>query len=135
MPWERRTLQVLVALASCVPVGAGLAGALLGPSLVPDEPFGPSTDSHYRYLSGLLLGIGLSFWAAVPQIERRTIVLPALASIVVLGGLARLAGLFLAEAPPNLPMRLALVMELLVTPALAGWQWRLSRRTAQGATV
>jgi hypothetical protein len=107
---ERRALQFAIALAACVPVGAGLGGVLLGPALTPGEPFGPSTDSHYRYLSGLLLGIGL---------------------IVVIGGLARLLGLILADALPSLPMRLALVMELVVTPALVLWQSRVSSRHKQ----
>ena len=29
-------------------------------------------NSHYNYLSGLLMGIGLGFWTTVPGIEGKT---------------------------------------------------------------
>jgi hypothetical protein len=36
------------------------------------QTFEISSDSHLRYLSGLLLGIGLCFWSTVPRIEAKT---------------------------------------------------------------
>lgn len=114
---ERRLLQGAVALAGIVPVGAGLAGALgrLGDG-----------DSHLRYLSGLLLGIGLAFWISIPTLERRGDVFRLLAAIVVLGGLARLAGAMTTGFGPSVTF--PLVMELGVTPGLALWRERLQRR-------
>ena len=64
-------IALCVAVARLVPVAAGLAGILLGPGMI--DPIGGASvplDSHYRYLSGLLLGMGLGFWLTIPHIER-----------------------------------------------------------------
>jgi hypothetical protein len=107
-----------IRLAALVPILAGLAGALSGAGFL-GEPAGPATGSHLRYLSGLLLGLGaFAAWAA-GDLARRGAVFEAVCAVVVLGGLARFAGLF-SELPPW-PHRLALVMELLVVPSL--WLW------------
>ena len=86
----------------------------------------PDLESHFRYLSGLLLGVGLAFAASIPSIERRSELFVVLSAAVVIGGLARLFGLFCA-AVPTAVHQLALVMELLVVPLLFAWQWRISR--------
>lgn len=83
--------------------------------------------SHFRYMSGLLLGLGIAFAAAIPTIERRSELLGALSAIVVVGGLARLADL-LARGAPGTPHVLALGMEMLVVPLLFAWQRRIARR-------
>ena len=118
---EKRLLQGAMALAACVPVGGGLAGLIQGVAAGP-----ASLDSHYRYLSGLLLGIGLTFWSLIPRIETNGVLVRALTLIVVTGGLARLYALGM-RGDPGL-MRLALVMELAVTPALCLWQARVARQ-------
>jgi len=128
---ERRMLQVAVVLGGLVPVGAGLWGALLGAGFVTEgvdaSLEGRSLDSHVRYLSGLLLGIGLGFWHAVPSIERRTGRARLLTGLVVIGGLARLLGVAVHGAPPA-PMLFGLGMELIVTPLICLWQGRVARR-------
>jgi hypothetical protein len=123
---ERRLLQAAVAVAGLVPVSAGLAGALAGGGFL-DLPPDAAAASHLRYLSGLLLGIGLAFWTTVPAIERARARFSLLTAIVVAGGLARLLGLAL-DGPAGGAMTFALVMELGVTPALWWWQGRLVRR-------
>ena len=107
-------------------MGAGLAG-VIDPAALLEAATPADGDSHWRYLSGLLLAIGLAFWSTIPRIERRGRRFRLLTAIVVLGGLARLFGL-LAGPLPSLAMFGALAMELLVTPGLAVWQWRLERR-------
>jgi hypothetical protein len=124
---ERRALQIVVAIGSLIPIGAGLAGVLLGPAMVDAASLPIAADSHYRYLSGLLLGIGIGFVTTIPSIERRTARVRLLAAIVVIGGLGRLLSLLL-HGVPDAPMLAALVMELVVTPALALWQARVARR-------
>jgi hypothetical protein len=124
---ERRALQIAVALLSLVPVAAGLAGVLRGPAMVDGWPATVSADSHARYLSGLLLAIGLGWWSAAPAIELRAGRVRLLAALVVCGGLARLLSLVVVGVPSR-PMLAALVMELLVTPAIALWQARVARR-------
>jgi hypothetical protein len=82
-------------------------------------------DSHYRYLSGLLLGIGLAFTTTVPRIETHTSRFRVLAAIVVIGGLGRFVSL-IVRGMPGKAMFFGLVMELLVTPALVVWQARIT---------
>ena len=127
---ERRALQVAVAIAGLVPVLGGLLGARFGAAMLGgggDVGF----DSHYRYLSGLLLAIGLAYWSLIPNIIRRTAPFRLLTALVVPGGLARLLGLIL-HGPPPTPMLLALAMELLVTPLLALWQSRVALAAPAG---
>ena len=118
---ERHLLQAAVALAGFVPVLSGLAGALLGTSMTGEGSAGIAIDSHTRFLSGLLLGIGLAFWEAIPQIERRGERIRLLTALVVLGGLMRLVGI-LFVALPGAPMLAGLAMELAVAPAICLWQ-------------
>jgi hypothetical protein len=124
---ERRLLQFAVALGSLVPISAGAAGIILGPAMVDAGGVPMSADSHYRYLSGLLLGIGIAFATTVPAIEHRAARFRLLTAIVVTGGLGRLVSL-LVRGTPDKPMLAALVMELVVTPALALWQTRIAAR-------
>ena len=109
-----------------MPLGAGLAGMLDPAGMAGDPALGPDAGSHWRYLSGLLFAIGLGFWSCLPAIERRGGRFRLLAGLVLLGGLARLYGLAVAPLPAW-PMLFGLAMELLVTPALAAWQWRVAR--------
>jgi hypothetical protein len=123
---ERRLLQIVVAAASLIPISAGGAGMLLGPAMVDAGTVPIGADSHYRYLSGLLFGIGVAFATTIPNIETRTARFRLLTAIVVAGGLGRLLSLILLGVPDR-PMIFALVMELGVTPALALWQSRVAR--------
>lgn len=118
---ERRAPQACIAVAGVVPVGGGLWGVLGGMNTV-----GVTAASHGRYLSGLLLGIGLAFWCSIPTIERRGSVVRTLAFVVFVGGLARLAGVLETGAPGAVAF--PLVMELGVTPVLALWRERVQRR-------
>jgi hypothetical protein len=124
---ERRALQIAVCLAGIVPVSAGLLGVVEGAGFTGDR-LSVAGDSHYRYLSGLLLGIGLSFWSLLPRIEHAAHLARLLTAIVVIGGLARLAVLAMSGWP-SWPMFGGLVMELVVTPALCLWQARVAAGT------
>jgi hypothetical protein len=121
---SRRTLQIAVGLCSLVPITAGGAGMLLGPALVASTGT-PDLDSHFRYLSGLLLGIGVAYLLTLRNIERRRRHYLLLGGLVVVGGIGRLISL-LATGTPSPVMLLALAMELLVTPVLTLWQFRIS---------
>ena len=124
---ERRSLQWAVGIGGIVPVAAGLFGVLFGFALTGDRDISVSADSHFRYLSGLLLGLGLCFWATIPRIEERATWFRLLALIVVIGGLGRLLGLALTGIP-SLAMVGGLAMELVVTPLLTLWQARIAHR-------
>jgi len=120
-------LQSAVAVCSLVPIAAGGAGVVLGPALVGTDGGGGDLDGHFRYLSGLLLGIGLAYAASVPGIERHRARFLLLGTIVVIGGLGRLLSLILMGVPSPV-MLAALAMELIVTPLLTVWQGRVARR-------
>lgn len=127
---ERKLLQQVVGFAALVPVSAGLYGVLFGHSLTGDTGVSPAADSHFRYLSGLLLGIGLCFWSTIPSIETKAGRFRLLTLIVVLGGLGRLVGV-LFTGLPSIYMLGGFIMELAVTPALCLWQTRIANAYAQ----
>jgi hypothetical protein len=120
-------LQLAVAVLSLIPIGAGTAGAAFGMRVFDHASLlGADADNLSRYLSGLLLGIGLAFVTTLPRIETEGVRFRLLTTIVFIGGIARLAGLILAGLPTKAIM-IGLVMELLVTPALALWRERVER--------
>ena len=132
---ERRLLQAAILLACLVPLLAGGAGVATGPAMLKGIDAGSASadlDSHFRYLSGLLLGIGLGFLYCVPAIETRTGIFRALGLIVLIGGLARLYSA-LTVGIPGPGHVFGLAMELGTVPALVLWQARVARRFADEA--
>jgi len=127
LPVARRLLQSAIAIGGLVPVLAGLAGIVQGPGMVgPYDHMPISLDSHFRYLSGLLLGLGLGFWSTIPHIENNASRFRFLTAIVFIGGIGRLWSL-LTMGTPSGSMIFGLVMELGITPLIALWQHRLTR--------
>ncbi len=125
--FEIKVLQVVVAVLALVPIVAGLAGAVFGIGVFgPAVSLGPDADSTGRYLSGLLLAIGLAFWSTVPGIEAQGVRFRLLTLLVFTGGMARLIGVLLVGLASPV-MLFGLVMELFVTPGLAFWRERLDR--------
>lgn len=130
-PAERRLLQAAIAVAALVPLAAGGAGIVRGPDMLAGiaGPVPIDLDSHFRYLSGLLFGIGLVFIACIPRIDDRGPIVRAVGAVVVAGGLARLFALIDAGVPG--PGHLfGLAMELGVVPVILMWQARVARRNA-----
>ncbi len=120
----KRALQIAVAAGGVVPVGAGFAGIVPGTSLAGDSGASTDLDSHFRYLSGLLLGIGLLL-EHHSRHRGQGRALPALNGIVFAGGPSRLYGVLIHGWPGN-PMIFGLGMELVITPLLCLWQARMA---------
>jgi hypothetical protein len=117
---QRNVLRLCVGIAAIVPVAGGLSGAILSLG----GANGWSAD-HYRYLSGLLLAIGLGFWSTIPNIERHASRFRLLTGLVLVGGLCRLLGVALGDSLSP-AVAAALAMELVATPLLCFWQGQLS---------
>ncbi len=129
---ERRLFQIVVLVASMVPIAAGTFGVLVGPRMLHNvASTNPDLESHFRYLSGLLLGIGLCFVACVADLDRRAGLYRSLSLIVILGGLGRVLGA-IERGGPTGANRLAFVMELIVVPLLLVWLGRIESRAAAG---
>ena len=125
---ERLLLQCATALACLVPLSMGSVSVLRSAEVLKGvSPLLPTDlDSHFRYLSGILLGIGLVFLASIPRIETKETVFRTLGAIIVAGGLARTWSL-LQVGMPGPGHQFGLVMELLVVPLIVLWQRRIAR--------
>lgn len=129
---ERRLLQAAIAVGCLSPFWFGLRGVIEGPAfLVGVEPgqVAPDLLSHFRYLSGLFLGIGFVLLSCVPRIEMRTARFRWACGAIVVGGLARALGLIMGDAP-SAAHHVALAAELGLVPMLLLWQARVARRFA-----
>ncbi len=130
---ERRLLQAAIAVAALVPLSAGFFGMVYGNQML-GESTSLSLDSHVRYLSGLLFGIGAIFWWMIARIEQHRTLVRVLTLMIFSGGLARLfSALFMGA--PSLSMQLAIGMEIGVTPLLCLWQGRIYKRYLQQKAV
>jgi hypothetical protein len=129
---ERRLLQIAIALGCLSPFYFGLRGVLEGPAMLIGIDPGqapPDLLSHYRYLSGLFLGIGVVLLSCVPRIEMRSARFRWACGAIVVGGLSRAFGLLLGDGP-SAAHQLALGAELGLVPLLMLWQARVARRFA-----
>ncbi len=124
---EKKLLQGAVAVACLVPLGFGASGVVLG-----TEMFGGANedvDNQFRYLSGVLFGIGLLFVSVIPKIENNGERMRLLVALVVIGGLGRLLGSFISGVMDG-KIIFALAMELAVAPLLYLWQCRIRKKDA-----
>lgn len=118
-----------MALAALVPLSMGLLSLIHGPAVLRgvSAPVTVDLDSHFRYLSGLLLGIGIAFVAAIPRVELHAGRFKLLCAIIVVGGIGRLLSL-VGLGIPGPGHVFGLFMELGVVPAITLWQARIARR-------
>lgn len=129
---EKRLLQAIVGVACLIPLTYGGLGVLHGPRWLKGVgDVSPDLDSHFRYVSGIFLGVGIGFVSCVPRLEARGGRFRLLGALVVCGGLARLYGMTVAA--PSLGHVLGLAMELGVVPLLMLWQAGLARRYRAGS--
>ncbi len=126
--FEKRLLQLVLGAGCLVPIGVGLLGIVLGPALLKGAvPLATDVDSHFRFLSGVFLGIGISIALCIRDIEEQGGRFTTLGSLIVMGGLARLLSM-LATGVPSKWHLVGLGMELVGVPLLIAWQMRIDRR-------
>ncbi len=124
---ERRLLQLAVAFTCLVPLSAATLSLWRGPDWLGSGGGSTDLDSHFRYLSGIFLALGIGFATCIPAIERRGPRFRLLAALVVAGGLGRLASLVVVGAP-SVGHLAGLAIELGVVPLLTFWQARVARQ-------
>ncbi|MEP9358295.1 DUF4345 domain-containing protein [Sphingomonas sp. KR3-1] len=124
---EKRLLQIVMLLVLLVPLSGALIGIVRGPEGFDRTATGITLDSHFRYLSGLLLAMVALFASCVAGIERNGARLRLISVLPITGGLARLLALVVAGVP-SWQHQAALGIELGVVPLILLWQARLARR-------
>ena len=129
---EKRLLQGVVGLACFVPLIAGTTGVVRGVAWLHGS--GINLDSHFRYMSGIFLGVGIAFVSCIPDIERKGPRFRLLGAFVVCGGFARLLSLLTVGVPSNGQL-FGLAMELGVVPCLLLWQAAFARRYGSGTVA
>ena len=124
---ERRILQSVVGVLAAIPVLAGAEGVISGPEFLDvSEPWPADLDSHFRFLSGIFLAVGIGWYSCIPAIETHGARFRLLAALTVAGGLARLFSLMLGTIPSGGHLG-GLGIELVVVPLLVLWQARIAR--------
>jgi uncharacterized protein DUF4345 len=121
---ERRLLQIAIFIAGLVPILMGLAGVVWGVRFLSIDD-NPAMDGAVRFLSGVLLAVGVQYWISIPHIEKHETQFAVLTFILVFGSLARLTSLFFGGVPSFGTVFVALVA-LVYVPLLWLWQRRLA---------
>ncbi|WP_292864925.1 DUF4345 domain-containing protein [Mesorhizobium sp.] len=126
-------LQLVVAVLAATPVLVGLEGILSGPEFLNvAAPWPVDLDSHFRFLSGFFLAVGIAWYSCIPHIETKTERFRLLAACTFAGGLARLFSL-LTTGEPSAGHMAGLCVELFAVPALVWWQACVANKAAETA--
>lgn len=126
---ERLFLQIATAFSALVLLAIGISGVLLGVQFL--HGAGTVTvDNYFRFLSGVVAGIGIVFLISVPHVERYRERFAILTFAIVLGGFAHLYSVSL-HGVPSVGTLFGLFMELIYAPLL----WLLQRHVAKRAAL
>src|ERR1700692_1660157 len=128
---ERKLLQIAFAIAGLVLVGFGLAGVFFGANFA-DLSGNVTMDSYFRFLKGMLLGIGLIYWSSIPEIERNGERILLVTFIRVLGAVPRLLAV-IGHGEPTIGILVGLAGELIFAPLLWLWHSHVARVAQRGA--
>ncbi|CAF3431469.1 unnamed protein product [Rotaria sp. Silwood2] len=129
---EIYALQIILAIMGSISFTIGVSGIWMGPNNMNKVTVPIRLDNHYRYLSGFVLGFGLTMWFyIIPRISQAVIIVRIFAFMVFMGGLARVVGLFKLGIMPDTFTLIAIIAELFFTPILCYWQARIAQRKDQ----
>jgi hypothetical protein len=104
---ERSLLQIAIGLACVVPLLTAFTSLLRGAAWLNHGSVVPDLDSHFRYLSGIFLAIGIGFASCIPDVETKGQRFRLLGAMVIAGGFARLFSLLTVGEPST----------------CSGWSW------------
>lgn len=127
--------RVTVFCLALIPLSAGLAGVLLGtefPGFMA-EAGNADAPSHFRFLSGIFLAMGVAYWSCAFNLGSAKWGEPLprfrlLCVLTISGGLARLLSL-VTDGLPSTGHLVGLGMELIVVPLLLLWSFHLTPTT------
>ena len=126
---NKRGLQIATALLGVIPVVTGIITMFgLSDPLYASAgiPANATLDSNLRFFGGVWLGLGLSLYFLIANIEKQTLLFRVLWGMIFLGGIGRLASMFFLGLPP-LPFVGFTVLEIVGAPFFIWWQARLPR--------
>jgi hypothetical protein len=123
---EKRLLQTVILIGAAIAVIIGLEGVVRGPALAGASSIELGADSQFRFLSGLLAGLGAAYALLAPTIEREGQRLFMLTLVVVFAGFCRGAGMLISGPEGPSPYG-ALAIALIGAPLVWLWQGRLAR--------
>ncbi|MDX2273061.1 MAG: DUF4345 domain-containing protein [Cyanobacteriota bacterium] len=123
----KRGLQIILAILSGIPIWVGLLGITQGLSRwLPDPSITPDFDSHYRYITGYYLSLGMIGLWVIPRIEEHTSLFRIIGISVFLGGVGRVVSIWQVGIPS--PMMLIFTGLELAFPLLILWQAQIARK-------
>src|SRR5258708_6338293 len=126
---NKRGREIATALLAAIPVVTGIIGMFgLSDPLYASAgiPSNAMLDSNLRFFGGIWLGLGLSLYLLIPNIEKQTLLFRVLWGMIFLGGIGRLASMLFVALPP-LPFIGFTVLEIVGAPFFIWWQARLAK--------
>ena len=128
----KRSLQVVLAFLSLLPLVVGTLGFVYGAALLaPAAAVTPKLDSQYRFVAAWDVGMALIVWWIIPQIERQTTLFRLICMLVCVGGVGRVIALLVVGSPGTAFLAVT-VLELLI-PLLIPWQAQVAKHVASEA--
>jgi hypothetical protein len=123
----KKGLQFTIAILSIIPILIGLLGITQGTTRwLSASSITPDFDSHYRYITGYYLSLGMLGLWMIPRIEQHTDLFRILCASVFMGGVGR--SFSIAQVGiPNLSALMFTGLELCF-PLLLLWQAKIPRR-------
>jgi hypothetical protein len=120
-------LRGVLALLGAVPVASGLAGIVVGPAGAPGGAAATaSVDSEYRFVNTFWTAAGVLLWWSLCRPAERARVTRLVLGTATLGGVPRLLA-WRASGRPHPVFRFAIMLELVVVPAILIWHLRTYR--------
>jgi hypothetical protein len=127
---QRLALQIVIGLIAIVPIFVGVNGIVRGPDmLVKAYNYPIQVDSHFRFLSGLPVAMGIFLLRSLPIIDRDGSDSRRVSLLVFIGGLGRLWGLITVGLEASAIV--ATLFELFVPPFVCLWQNQIQQKTVQ----
>jgi hypothetical protein len=121
----RRGLQLTLAVLSMIPISVGIMGIVLGTSRwLPANVITPEFDSHYRYIAGYYVSLGMLGLWIIPRIEKHRSLFRIICASVFMGGIGRVAAILQVGLPGS--MAIFFTAFELCFPLLLFWQTSLS---------